>query len=94
MKKKAKNNTDLSFLEVNAEDDISFYSINRDQNGDLLANLAASQQRHNEAMSSEIQKMREVRQALNRRVPTAKSAVRSKPYRCDPNILPFASAYE
>ena len=61
---------------MNAEDDNSFYSVNKDQNGDLLANLAASQQRHNEAMSSEIQKIKEVRQALNRRVRTAKSAVR------------------
>ena len=61
---------------MNAEDDNSFYSVNKDQNGDLLANLAASQQKHKEAMSSEIQKIKEVRQALNRRVPTAKSAVR------------------
>ena len=45
-------------------------------------------------MSSQIQKMREVRQALNKRVPTAKSVVRTKAYKCDPSILPFASAYE
>ena len=42
-KKRGASNTDLSFLELNAEDDISFYSVNKDPNGDLLANLAASQ---------------------------------------------------
>ena len=40
--KKVKTRVDISFLDVNADDDMSFYSVNRDQNGDALVNLAAS----------------------------------------------------
>ena len=45
-------------------------------------------------MSPHIRKMREVRKALNKRVPTANAPVRKKAYKCDPSILPFASATE
>ena len=39
--KKVKTKVDISFLDVNADDDISFYSVSRDPNGALI-NLAAS----------------------------------------------------
>jgi len=91
---KAKARAEISFLDVNADDELSFYSVNRDQHGNALNNLAASQQRHNELMSPHLRKMKEVRRALNKRPPTANTYVRKKAYRCDPTILPFASAVE
>ena len=91
---KAKARAEISFLDVNADDELSFYSVNRDQHGNALINLAASQQRHNELMSPHLRKMKEVRRALNKRPPTANTYVRKKAYRCDPTILPFASAAE
>ena len=48
---RAKARVDISFLDVNADDDLSFYSVNRDRQGNALINLAASQRRHNELMS-------------------------------------------
>ena len=45
-------------------------------------------------MSPHIRKMKEVRMALNKRVPTANALVRKRAYKCDPTILPFASATE
>ena len=90
---RAKARVDISFLDVNADDDLSFYSVNRDRQGNALINLAASQRRHNELMSPHIRKMKEVRRALNKRVPTAGTLAR-KPHKCDPTILPFASAAE
>ena len=80
-------------MEVNADDDVSFYSVNRDPNGALI-NLAESQRKHNEMMSPHIRKMKEVRKALSKRVPTANALVKKKAYKCDPTILPFASATE
>ena len=40
---KAKARAEISFLDVNADDELSFYSVNRDQHGNALINLAASQ---------------------------------------------------
>ena len=77
---------------MNADDDISFYSVNRDPNGAVIR-LADSQQRHNDLMSPHIRRMKEVKAAL-KRVPTAHTNLKRKAYKCDPTILPFASETE